>query len=230
MKYIFWDIDGTLLLTGGAGIAAMADVIKDHFFLKDFQFTRSLAGRTDSEIIKEAVLQVKGKFRPSDAASLLIKYHMRLPQYLNKFQGSVMTNVQTNLEYFLANPNYTNCLLTGNTKTAAKLKLAHYNLDHYFNFDKSVFGEISENREELARVAWQRLYAENPDISTRDFIFVGDTPNDVSCAKAIDARSVIVLEGSHYTKEDFSAVNPWKILKTLPADPAELQKIFDEEE
>lgn len=94
MKYLFWDIDGTLLLTGGAGANAMLDVIKEHYFLKDFKFQKSLAGRTDSEIIKEAVLQIKGHFHAADAASLLIRYHMALPKYLNCYQGYVLPHVQ----------------------------------------------------------------------------------------------------------------------------------------
>ena len=52
MKYLMWDVDGTLVLTGGAGKDAMINVIKDYYFLDAFDFTRSLAGRTDSDIIK----------------------------------------------------------------------------------------------------------------------------------------------------------------------------------
>lgn len=229
MKYLFWDIDGTLLLTGGAGANAMLDVIKEHYFLKDFKFHKSLAGRTDPEIIKEAVTQIKGRCSAADAASLLIRYHMRLPEYLNRYQGAVLKNVQKTLEYF-SRPDigYTNCLLTGNTKTGAKLKLAHYGLDKYFDFDASVFGELSEDRRELAKIAWQRFYAKNPGINTDDFIFIGDTPNDVVCAHAIDARCLVVLWGSHYQSADFLSVQPWKIIEALPDNAADLQKLFEE--
>lgn len=229
MKYLFWDIDGTLLLTGGAGANAMLDVIKEHYFLKDFRFSKSLAGRTDPEIIKEAVAQIKGRCSAADAASLLIRYHMKLPEYLNRYQGTVLKNVQKTLDCFTQpGTNFTNCLLTGNTKTGAKLKLAHYGLDKYFDFDASVFGELSEDRRELAKIAWQRFYAKNPDISTDDFIFIGDTPNDVICANAIDAKCLVVLWGSNYQKEDFQQVKPWKIIDALPDNPAELQKLFEE--
>ena len=229
MKYLFWDIDGTLLLTGGAGANAMLDVIKEHYFLKDFKFSKSLAGRTDPEIIKEAVSQIKGRCSAADAASLLIRYHMRLPEYLGRYQGTVLKNVQKTLEYFSQpDSGFSNCLLTGNTKTGAKLKLTHYGLDKYFDFDASVFGELSEDRCELAKIAWQRFYAQNPEISSDDFIFIGDTPNDVVCAKAIDAKCLVVLCGSRYQKEDFSSVNPWKIIDALPDNPEELQKLFEE--
>lgn len=228
MKYLFWDIDGTLLLTGGAGANAMLDVIKDYYFLKEFSFQKSLAGRTDSEIIREAVMQVKGKFRPADAASLLIRYHMKLPQYLPKYQGRILKNVESTLSFFANKPEqYTNCLLTGNTKTAAKYKLDYYNLSRFFDFNKSVFGEISEDRTELAKVAWQRLYSQNPHITPENFVFIGDTPSDVLCAQAIDAKSIVILEGSNYRAEDFSPVAPDVILDQLPDDPSALQALFE---
>ena len=53
MKYLMWDVDGTLILSGGAGKDAMIKVIKDYYFLDAFDFNKSLAGRTDS--VKEAV-------------------------------------------------------------------------------------------------------------------------------------------------------------------------------
>lgn len=228
MKYIFWDIDGTLLLTGGAGTNAMTDVIKEHFHLPDFNFAKSLAGRTDSEIIKSAVLQIKGSFKLSDAASLLIKYHQKLPQYLNTYHGAVLYNVENTLQFFQNSPDFENCLLTGNTRTGAKLKLEHYELYEYFDFNKSVFGETSENRTELAKVARQRIYVENPQISSEDLIFIGDTPNDVLCAQAIDAKCLIILHGSHFEEKDFQNFTNCKVLKTLPDNPAELAKIIEE--
>ena len=61
MKYLMWDVDGTLVLTGGAGKDAMINVIKDYYFLDAFDFTRSLAGRTDSDIIKSVVTRLRGR-------------------------------------------------------------------------------------------------------------------------------------------------------------------------
>lgn len=229
MKYLFWDIDGTLLLTGGAGAFAMLKVIKEHYFLDNFEFKKSLAGRTDSEIIKEAVLQVKGRFNTADAANLLIMYHKELANYLPRYQGQVMYNVEKTLQYFSQpGSGYTNCLLTGNTKTGARLKLEHYHLAKYFNFDRSVFGELSEDRCELARIAFNRFYIKNPDIKPSDFIFIGDTPNDVLCANAIGAKCLVVLVGSHYQRSNFDAVKPWRIIEHLPDDPSELAAMFGE--
>lgn len=228
MKYIMWDVDGTLLLTGGAGVDAMTQVIIDYYFLDAFVFQKSLAGRTDSEIIKEAVKQIRGCFVPAECASLLIRYQMELGKQLPKHKGQVLKNVEKTLQHFCQpDSKYLNCLLTGNIKGGAQQKLHYYGIDKYFSFDHSAFGELSEDRAELARIVWQRLYLENPQLEPQDLIFIGDTPNDALCANAIGAPCIIILEGSHYKKQDFKNCMVDMFLDSLPDDPAEFEKLLD---
>ena len=94
MKYLMWDVDGTLILTGGAGKDAMINVIKDYYFLDAFDFTRSLAGRTDSDIIKAVVTRLRGRCSSAEAAGLLIRYHMELPKQLPLHKGRILKNVE----------------------------------------------------------------------------------------------------------------------------------------
>lgn len=228
-KHLMWDVDGTLLLSGGAGMQAMLQVIKDYYFLDAFAFQSSLAGRTDSEILKSAVTFIRGRCHLSEVASLIIRYQMELPKWLPKYQGRIMKNVEKTLQYFQKEDSrYENCLLTGNIRMGAKQKLAHYKLDHYFNFDHSVFGELAEDRRDLARIALQRLQIAEQGATAADLIFIGDTINDVLCAQAIGARCLIVLDGSSKKREDFAEVAPWKILDALPDNPADLERLLDE--
>lgn len=229
MKYLFWDVDGTLLLTGGAGKNALINVIKDYYFLDAFDFTESLAGRTDSDIVKKVVQRLRGRYNVAEVAGLLIRYHMELPKQLPLYKGRVLKNVVQTLEYFQQKSDcYQNCLLTGNTRTGAQLKLRHYGLEQYFHFDHSAFGELSENREELAKIVCQRLYLANPEIKPEDLFFIGDTPNDVRCAKAIGARCIAVLDGSSCSKEELEGCGAWKVLDFLPDNPAELEEMLKE--
>lgn len=231
MKYLMWDVDGTLILSGGAGKDAMIKVIKDYYFLDAFYFNKSLAGRTDSDIIKSVVTRLRGRCNSAEAAGLLIRYHMELPKQLPLHKGRVLKNVEKTLQYFCRpDSRYCNCLLTGNTSTGAHIKLQHFGLDQYFNHEHSVFGEISENREMLAKVAFHRLYMQNEEAKPNELIFIGDTPNDVRCANAIGAPCLIILEGSGYKPEDFSEVKPWKIIDRLPDDPKQLELLLDETE
>ena len=229
MKYLMWDVDGTLVLTGGAGKDAMINVVKDYYFLDAFDFTRSLAGRTDSDIIKSVVTRLRGRCSSAEAAGLLIRYQMELPKQLPLHQGRVLKNVEKTLAYF-AQPEskYQNCLLTGNIRSGAQEKLAYYGLDKYFSFDDSVFGEASENREELAKIAFSRFFMRhNQSFTPNQMIFIGDTPNDVKCAQAIGARCLVVLDGSGYKREDFADCQPWKIIDALPDEPRDLEKMLD---
>ena len=229
-KHLMWDVDGTLILTGGAGGEAMKQVIKDYYFLDAFEFQESLAGRTDSEIIKSAVTFIRGRCHLSEVASLIIRYQMELPKFLPRYEGRVMKNVERTLQYFQRPASkYENCLLTGNIRMGAKMKLAHYKLDQYFNFDHSAFGELAEDRRELARIALRRFYLADPETTAKDLIFIGDTFNDVLCAQAIDARCLIVLDGSSKKREDFVNCQPWKIIDALPDNPEDLEKLLEEE-
>ena len=128
MKYLMWDVDGTLILSGGAGKDAMIKVIKDYYFLDAFDFNKSLAGRTDSDIIKSVVTRLRGRCNSAEAAGLLIRYHMELPKQLPLHKGRVLKNVEKTLQYFCRpDSRYCNCLLTGNiltTNTASSAKSA----------------------------------------------------------------------------------------------------------
>ncbi|MCD8175396.1 MAG: hypothetical protein LUD41_05650 [Phascolarctobacterium sp.] len=128
MKYLFWDIDGTMLLTCGASAVAMLSAIKEYYSLNhDFSFQRSLAGRTDLEILNEAVLDITGCPSAADTAALITLYENELAAALTHYEGCLLPNVEKTLKYF-ADPasSYTNCLLTENIKQGAYLKLARY--------------------------------------------------------------------------------------------------------
>lgn len=228
MKYIFWDIDGTLLKTGLAGVDALRDAIKLRFGIENFQFSHPLAGMTDSFIFKQTIKDIKGSCSAADAAGLLIHYHQLLEKYLPTHPGSLMPNVKKTLQFCAQQPTaYKNCLLTGNTMAGAFAKLRHYGIAPYFDSRYSACGELSEDRCELAQTAYQRLYLLDPDITPDKVIIVGDTPNDILCAQAIEAHSLIILAGSTYTADDLKSYNPWQIIHSLPDDPQAFAALLD---
>lgn len=186
MKYIFWDIDGTLLLTGLAGADALRAAIRELFGVENFQFSHPLAGATDSQIIKQICIDIKGRCRTFDAANILINYHRLLPKFLKERQGHLMPNVTKTLAYFEGLEGFKTCLLTGNTTTGAYLKLQRYGIDKYFDSHYAVCGELSEDRSELAKIALRRLQVRYPEeeINGSDIFFIGDTPNDIICCQS----------------------------------------------
>lgn len=136
-----------------------------------------------------------------------------------------MPNVAKTLEYIKENaPDITNLLMTGNTTGGARDKVTHYGIVSHFDFRHSSYGDLAEERDEVARILYYRLQVDGLVQSSDQLIFIGDTPNDVKCASAIGARCIVVLAGSEFKEEDFAAVRPWKILPQLPDDPADFLK------
>ena len=222
MKNLFWDIDGTLLLSARAGIDALKEAIRIRYNCSDFTFSHELAGCTDSHIIKTAITDIKGSCKASDAAGLLILYYRLLPEFLQSHQGRLLPNVKNVLTYLKQNETgYTSALLTGNVGHAAHMKLKHYGIENYFDYSLSAFGELSEDRTILAQAAFQKIYVKNPAIKPEEVTIIGDTPNDIKCANAIGVRSLIVLAGSSYSTEELAKHKPWKIIKKLPDNSQE---------
>ena len=223
MLYLAWDIDGTLLLSNRAGYDALQEAICDYFFRKEpYEFRHTLAGCTDSSIIKEIVTDIKGHCTSGWAAALILKYEMYLKRNLKQHKGWLMPNVERTLQYLCANsPDITNLLLTGNTSNGARDKVTEYGIAKYFDFRHSAYGDLAEDRNELARILYHRLLADGLVKDTSQIIVIGDTPNDARCAASIGARCIIILTGSEFKQSDFADCPPWKIWQTLPDDPAE---------
>jgi len=107
-------------------------------------------------------------------------------------------------------------LLTGNTRAGARIKLAHYGLDQYFDFGG--FGDNHFERDDVAREALSATRERLGDAVDLDRVWViGDTPNDVRCGRAIQARTIAVATGDH-TREELAAANP-DHLAAIFADP-----------
>ena len=227
MRYLCWDIDGTLLLTNNAGLDALNLTIRERLG-QDYHFTHPLGGTTDSAIVKEVVTALKGRCSSADAAGFLITYSRLLRQQLPTHKGRLMPYVRETLAYIRSQvPEWQNCLLTGNTRDAAVAKLQHYQLAPYFDFSRSVYGDLSEKRDELARILYSRLLGDSCITSPGDLLIIGDTVHDASCAAAIGAPCLIVLAGSSARREDFTELQPWKIIDALPANPADFVRLVN---
>jgi len=227
MIYLCWDIDGTLLLTNKAGYAALARAAQDYLRLREpYRFTHTLAGCTDSSIIKEIVTSARGKCDSGTAAGLMLTYETYLKEELKKHKGRLMPNVEKTLLYVRDEcPDMACCLMTGNTTEGGRLKVAEYGIAEYFDLRLSGYGDLAEKRDDIARILYTRLLTAGKIKSTDQTVFIGDTPLDVMCAEAIGSKCIIVLAGSEYKREDFRDNAPFAFLDELPDDPADFTKL-----
>lgn len=219
--YLFWDIDGTLLTTRGAGLRAWQQAIGDVLGITDGLAGVRTSGMTDAEI-------ALGLCRDANAAAparLLQAYERALPQYLGSPGGHVMPNVREGLEALSARDDVVNMLLTGNLAATARLKLEHHGLWRFF----AAGGTFSVEGVDRSGIACQAraLAAEHAGEEPLgdQMVVIGDTPHDVACGKSIGARTLAVATGSGYTLAELDAVAPWRALSQLP-DPAELQALL----
>jgi phosphoglycolate phosphatase len=223
VSLLLFDIDGTLLLSGGAGVRAMTRAFEQLFGVKDAFASSDVAGRTDTFILRNALRRnalpdtpdVHERFR-NTYINLLREELQRpttKPSHLMPGVAELLQAVAHGNEFHLA-------LLTGNFETAAFMKLSHFGIAQYFEW--GAFGEESDERDELARLAVQRAQERAVPLAARErAIVIGDTPHDVTCARAVGARVLAVATGS-YSMDDLAAAGADVVIPDLSDVPAVL--------
>lgn len=219
MYVCLFDVDGTLLSSGGAGKAAMEAAVREVFGLAAVVDGVTYSGRTDRAIGFD-LLRVHG-LEPSEAnlAKMHAGYLERLPHSLRRSDGRVLPGMRELLHDLQARGDVAVGLLTGNIRQGAAIKLGHFDLWHWFAFGG--FGDEHLCRNEVARVALAESARHCRRQLSPDRVWViGDTPLDVACARAIGANALAVATGWH-TLEQLAPSQPDLLLADL-SDPSAL--------
>lgn len=197
-KLVLFDIDGTLVLTGGAGMRAMNDAFEDVFGVADAMCGVVLAGRTDRAIFED----MHARHAPSSTAAdgqaeqFRERYLARLStEIVRPLPGKrVLPGVRPLLETLAASGDIELALLTGNYAAGAEIKLSHFGLWDFFGWG-AFGGDVVDRNQLLTRaLSYARERGLCPS-SPRDVIVVGDTPHDVACAHSGGALAVAVATG-----------------------------------
>jgi phosphoglycolate phosphatase len=195
---ILFDIDGTLVLTGGAGGRAMSRAFEELFGVADGLRGVQMAGRTDPWILAEAAV-AHGIPPDSQQLTRFREVYLRhLAAELDKpgARKGVMPGVRELLDVLAARDDVYLALLTGNYEAGARIKLEYFDLWRYFPC--GAFGDDAPLRNGLVPKAIARVTAcGGPPFPAADAVVIGDTPLDVECAAFSGARSVAVATGSH---------------------------------
>jgi len=197
---VLWDIDNTLLYTGGAGSLAMTRAFRDLYGVDDAFRRVEFSGRTDTAIFGDAAREhgIGGDTLGAEMARFLDAYVPHLRVALDEVNGgALMPGVERLLTALAARPDVRQGLGTGNFRRGGELKLRHYGIDRYFPGFPGGFGEDSPERAEVIARGIERL-AGAP--GTR-VVVIGDTPHDVSAARANGAHALAVATGRHSVAE-----------------------------
>ena len=196
-KLVLFDIDGTLVLTGGAGLRAMnraGEAVLGSAGLID---GITLAGRTDWIILHDALARIGrdldddlfNRLRDAYITNLRDEIHQR-----GQGVKAVMPGIAELLPMLEARDDIWLGLLTGNFEQGARIKLEHFDLWRYFRC--GAFGDDAPDRNALVPFALERARGCGlGDLPYEDVFVIGDTPHDVACAHAVGAVPVAVATG-----------------------------------
>lgn len=224
-KLILWDIDGTIIVSHGAGVRAMEKALTKRFGVTVDLGVIEWAGRTDSWITGEVFRHVGLPDTPQNAHDYLETYLELLPVELaNGPQGRVLPGVLELLETLHHRSDVVQGLLTGNLKRGAEFKLTHYKVWHYFEF--GAFADDSPRRNDLGPHALRRAQEwHTVDFAPANTFIIGDTPHDIECGKVIGAQTIAVATGK-YTVEELAAHQPTAVFKDF-SDTAAFLRVID---
>jgi phosphoglycolate phosphatase-like HAD superfamily hydrolase len=213
MHIVLFDIDGTLISSGGAGKAALEKALAEEFGVTHVIEKLQLSGRTDRAIIADLFRLHALDDTPENHHRLIAGYLRHLPESLASRGGRVLPGIAVLLEQLRRRDDVALGLLTGNVRAGAKVKLGHFGLYDYFAFGG--FGDYHLDRDEVAREALAEIEGRfNGRHSPQRIWVIGDTPLDIRCARAIGARAVAVATGWH-SKEELTAHGPDLFLTDL---------------
>jgi len=224
-KLVLFDIDGTLVLTGGAGMRAMnrafAEIVGAPTGPTGATDTDALngiavAGRTDWIILQNTLARLGRELDQDLFGQIRERYVRHLGREIEQpgkgFNGT-LPGVSALLEKLHAREDVFLGLLTGNFKDGARIKLQRFDLWRYFRC--GAFGDDSPDRNALVPVALERAAACGlPPLAPADVIVVGDTPHDVACAQAVGAVPVGVATGG-FTADQLRACGAAVVFETL---------------
>jgi phosphoglycolate phosphatase len=223
---LLFDIDGTLILTGGAGYRAIKHAVEVTLGVQQALDGIPVAGRTDSIILRDAVRAIDGRELTDPLRDRIRETYMgTLRAEIERVRGGpgVLPGVRQLLSRLAGDPAYHVALLTGNFSQTAEIKLGYFDLWQHFAW--GAFGEDAVDRNDLLPVAMARYRGRTGhDIASSDVVIIGDTPNDVEVARVGRARSVGVATGQ-FDRQALLAAGADVVFHDL-SDVDEVMRVF----
>lgn len=211
LDLVLFDIDGTLVDTGGAGRRAIETAAHRLFHRQDLFEDVVFDGATDRAICRAALHHLEHAWDESAIDQLLDAYVSLLAEEVERSQRyHVYPGVEALIQAMLE-AGVLLGLGTGNVEAGARVKLERGGLNRFFSFGG--FGDDDEDRTALLRAGLrrgERILGHH----ARDPWVIGDTPRDHAAARGIGARVVLVATG-RYTLDELHACAPDLCVETL---------------
>jgi len=215
MRLILFDIDGTLIDSGGAGVRSLNLAMKELFSLDNAFQGISMAGKTDAQIIREGLMKYD-LFLDGGVKAVIDSYLKCLKREIQNDRKHVKPGIYEVLDELKDIRDTGLGLLTGNLEAGARIKLEPFMLNQYFS--TGAFGSDDEDRNKLLPIAvrrFEKLFQKKIEIDS--CIIVGDTPRDVECAHTYGAICFAVATGP-YSYDDLAEAGADYIVHDLSED------------
>jgi phosphoglycolate phosphatase-like HAD superfamily hydrolase len=205
-------------------VFAWEDAVRELTGRDDFELAQlRIAGLTDYQIAVKTFETLGVEADEVFLRRFVDRYGELLPTSLPRKQGRVLPNVREILEHLRGHSHVRSYLLTGNTRAGATAKLTHYDLIEFF--PDGAFAEDTGARSSIASRALELARRSGPVTGDRVFV-IGDTPHDIECARAIDARTIAVATGG-YSIAELKEHAPWRLFEELPP-PDEFIRLIED--
>jgi phosphoglycolate phosphatase len=214
IRILLFDIDGTLVSTGGAGAVAWKRAFDELYGIPADIGEYTDAGMTDPDVgakTFEAVLHREPT--PHELAKLVQRRLEHLPEAVSESKGyKVLPGVPERLEQ-LSHDGHLLGIITGNGDGAAHIKLQRANLNRWFTF--GAYASAGVVRADIVRTAVQRGEAMlGEDVRNAKIYVIGDTPLDIQAAHAVDCTAIAVATG-RYDRGALEEAGADHVLETL---------------
>lgn len=225
-RLLLFDIDGTLISSGGAGEAALKDAMLSRFAVEEDLDGIILAGATDGRIARELLEKHSISVSPENVSALLDTYLGHLTERIGRHDGRLLPGIVSLLKVLSERTDVVLALLTGNVSRGAKIKLTHYGVWDFFEF--GAFADDHHDRNELGKFARARaLERHGEDFPPSRIYVIGDTPKDIECGRAIGACTVAIATG-HYSSAELRDHAPDFLFEDLSDTERVVELLFGE--
>jgi phosphoglycolate phosphatase len=227
---VLWDIDHTLIETRGVGSEIYAEAFQA-VTGQPLNHMPALSGRTEPVIFRDA-LQINGAADTGDlyerfAAEQARGYSNRADELRRR--GRALPGAESALRALAEHGGVIQSVLTGNTRSAAEIKLQAFGLDRYIDFDSGAYGTDDETRANLVKIARQHAEAAHGGrFGATSTVLIGDTPNDVAAARDGGARIIAIASGSN-TMAELADAGADKVFEDLTQTDEVLNAIYGDQ-
>lgn len=202
-KLLLFDIDGTLVDAGGAGLRALREGFHEAFpqYSADEFPHLELGGATDRGVAADLFVHFGVEDHPEHRERFFRAYTVRLERGLATHsligKARLLPGVPDLLARLSDSGDHRLAILTGNLREGARIKLRHFGIDHHFSLDAGAYGDDHHDRNELGPIARGRSVAFfGEEFATENIVVIGDTLRDIACARAFGAKVLAVATGA----------------------------------